>query len=134
MPQDRVILKGELKKVDKDKKVAYGWAYVSKVEDSQVVDHSGQTWEIDDVRHTAHQFVTDCRTGGEMHITKGGATLVESIVLTKDVQSALGIDLKKEGWFVGFRIEDDVLLERVEKGELVMFSIGGVGLEEKIDA
>ena len=35
---------------------------------------------------------------------------------------------------VGFRIEDDVLLERVEKGELVMFSIGGVGLEEKIDA
>ena len=133
MPDNRIVIKGQLKKVDMDRKTAYGWAYVSKNKDEVVVDHSGQTWDIDEVRKTAHQFVLDCRMGGEMHIVKGGAVLVESIVLTKDVQDALGIDLKKEGWFVGFRIEDEVLLQKVESGEYTMFSIGGIGIEETID-
>ncbi len=134
MPNNRVVIKGQLKKVDLDRKTAYGYAYVSTCDGEGVVDHSGQTWDIEEVRKTAHRFVLECRTGGEMHITKGGAVLVESMVFTKALQEALGIDLKKEGWFVGFRIDDDALLEKVEKGELTMFSIGGMGIEEAINA
>lgn len=128
----QIIFKGELSSVDRVHKVAYGWAYVSKDGDNTVVDHSGQVWPIEEVEKTAHQFVCDCRVGGESHIFKGGAELVESIVFTKEVQNALGIDLGKQGWFVGFRITDDALLEKVQKGELSMFSIGGSGIIEDV--
>jgi hypothetical protein len=80
--------------------------------------------------------VCDCRVGGESHIFKGGAELVESMVFSKALQDALNIDIKKdgesvEGWFVGFRITDEDLLDKVEKGELSMFSIGGSGIREE---
>lgn len=135
MPKSTVIFKGELSSVSKKHKVAYGWSYVSKKGDKTVKDHSGQVWSIDQVEKTAHQFVIDCRVGGESHIFKGGAELVESMVFTREVQDALGIDIQKdgesvEGWFVGFRITDDDLLEKVQKGELTMFSIGGTGIIE----
>jgi hypothetical protein len=133
MPQTQIIFKGELKKVDSVTKVAYGWAYVSKKGSDVVVDHSGQSWPIEQVEKTAHQFVCDCRVGGENHVFKGGAELVESMVFSEAVQKALGIDLGKQGWFVGFRITDPELLEKVEKGELAMFSIGGTGIIEEIE-
>ena len=135
--RDSVIFKGNLFKADKVHKVAYGWAYVSKKGDNDVVDHSGDSWDIKEIEKTAHDFVLDCRIGGESHVTKGGAVLVESMVFSKELQDALGIDIKKDGesvqgWFVGFKILDDDLLEKVEKGELSMFSIGGTGLREEI--
>ena len=64
---------------------------------------------------------------------KGGAELVESVIFTKDLQDSLGIDLGKEGWFVGFRITDDNLLQKVQDGTYTMFSIGGVCTKEDID-
>lgn len=136
MPQ--IIFKGALDNVDVVNKVAYGWAYISKKGSGVVVDHSGQDWPISEVEKTAHEFVSDCRVGGESHMTKGGAELVESIVFTKALQDALGIDIKKEGesiegWFVGFRITDAALLEKVEKGKLGMFSIGGTGIIEEVE-
>lgn len=128
----QVIFKGFLTKADPVKKIAYGWAYVSKKGSGEVVDHSGQVWDIAEVTKTAHEFVMNCRVGGESHIYKGGADLVESMVFDEALQNALGIDIKKdgesvEGWFVGFLINDDDLLQKVAKGDLAMFSIGGTG-------
>jgi len=133
----QIIFKGELSSVDKQHKTAYGWAYVCKKGSAVVEDHSGDTWDITEVEKTAHEFVLDCRVGGESHVVKGGAELVESLVFSEAVQKALGIDIKKdnesvEGWFVGFRINDDELLQKVQSGELAMFSIGGVGIREDI--
>jgi hypothetical protein len=132
-------------KVAEDTKVAYGFAYVSKKGGEPVVDHSKQIWGIDEVRKTAHQFVTDCRIGAESHDseTQGAAELVESLVFDQDVQDALGIELMKDGepieaWFIGMRINDPDLLEKVqkglkgEKGGLSMFSIGGTGKVEAL--
>jgi hypothetical protein len=135
---NQIIFKGSLDKVDPVSKVAYGWAYIAKKGSEVVIDHSGQDWPIEEVEKTAHAFVTDCRVGGESHMTKGGAELVESIVFTKALQDALGIDIKKdgesvEGWFVGFRITDASLLEKVQKGDLPMFSIGGSGIVEEVE-
>lgn len=130
---NQIIFKGELNKVDAVRKVAYGFAYVCTKDGKAVVDHSGQTWDIAEVEKTAHQFVCDCRVGGESHISKGGAELVESVVFTKALQDALGIDLGLEGWLVGFKITDDSLLEKVQKGELSMFSIGGTGIIEEVE-
>lgn len=127
------IIKGSFSKIEPEKKVAYGWAYVSKVNGETVVDHSGDVWDINEVRKTAHEFLLDCRVGGEGHITKGGAELVESVIFTKELQDSLGIDLGKEGWFVGFRITDDSLLQKVQDGTYTMFSIGGICTKEDID-
>jgi hypothetical protein len=133
----QIIFKGELSSVDKTHKTAYGWAYVSKKGSSVVEDHSGDTWDISEVEKTAHEFVSECRVGGESHVVKGGAELVESMVFSRALQDALGIDIKKdgesvEGWFVGFRINDEELLKKVESGKLSMFSIGGTGIREDI--
>jgi len=128
-----IIFKGEFTgEVDKVNKIAYGWAYVAKKGDTQIVDHSGDIWDIKEIEKTAHDFIA-CRTGGESHVYKGGAVLVESLVFSEEVQKALGIDLGKIGWFVGFEILDDDLLEKVQKGELSMFSIGGTGEKEEIN-
>jgi hypothetical protein len=132
-----IIFKSELEILDPVTKIAYGWSYVSKKGSGVVVDHSGQEWDIAEVEKTAHEFVCDCRVGGESHVTKGGAELVESIVFSRELQDALGIDIKKdgasvEGWFTGFRITDPALLAKVESGELSMLSIGGTGIIEEV--
>jgi hypothetical protein len=127
------FLKGEFVKVNKATKTAWGWFYVSKENGEYVPDYSGDTWDIEDVQKTAHDFVCECRVGGEAHIFKGGAELVESIVFTKELQDILGIDLNKEGWFGAFRILDPDLLEKVEKRDYLMFSIGGTGLREEVE-
>jgi len=134
---EQIIFKGKLSSVDKHHRVAYGWAYVCKKGSLAVEDHSGDTWDIAEVEKTAHNFVLECRVGGESHVVKGGAELVESLVFSKAVQDALGIDVKKdnesiEGWFVGFRITDEELLQKVENGDLTMFSIGGTGIREEM--
>lgn len=138
MPNTQIIFKGELSPVDIEKRCCGGFAYVCKKGDKVVVDHCGDTWDIAEVEKTAHQFVKDCRVGGESHITKGGAELVESMIFSRAVQDTLGIDIKKdgesiEGWFVVFSITDDALLEKVKKGILPMFSIGGMGKREVIE-
>jgi uncharacterized protein YuzE len=135
MTTSAVTFKGEFCKVSKtnsDYQVAYGWAYVSKKDGKEVTDHSGDVWDIAEIEKTARQFVCDCRVGGESHIYKGGAVLVHSIVFTKEVQEALGVDLGQEGWFIGMEIRDASLLEKVQKGSLSMFSIGGSGIREDV--
>ena len=128
----QTIFKGEFTCINKQSKVAYGWAYVSTKKGELQEDHSGDSWKIEEVVKTAHDFVCECRVGGESHIYKGGAELVESIVLSNDIQKMLGIDLEMEGWLVGFRITDETLLEKVEKGDYAMFSIGGFGIKEEV--
>lgn len=131
--QDNYVIKGQFTRVNKASKTAWGWFYVSKVNGEYVPDHSGDTWDIEDIQKTAHDFVCESRVGGEAHIWKGGAELVESIVFTKELQDVLGIDLKKEGWFGAFRILDADLLEKIEKGDYEMFSIGGTGQREEVN-
>jgi len=128
-----LVFKFGVDRVEKKARTVYGWAYVSKENGKEVVDHSGDTWSPAELMKTAHDFVLRCRVGGADHLGKAVSELVESVVFTKDIQDALGIDLGKEGWFVGFRVNDDDVLARVEAGELAMFSIGGKGTREAVD-
>lgn len=125
-----VIFKCNIEKVKN--KVAYGFAYVSNKNGETVVDHSGDTWSIDEVEKTAHEFITECRVGGSMHSVMDVARVVESVVFTKEKQDALGIDLGMECWFIGMEILDEEVLKQIESGELQMFSIGGIGVREEV--
>ena len=78
-------------------------------------------------------FTDGCREGKIMHEGDVQAELVESLFFSEEVQKALDIDLGKVGWFIGMRINDEELMEKISKGDLAMFSIGGSAIREAID-
>jgi hypothetical protein len=63
-----------------------------------------------------------------MHDGKQIGEVVESVVLTHDLQKALGIDLQKVGWFIGMKILDDETWAKFKDGTFKAFSIGGSGV------
>lgn len=117
----------EIAKSDDELRVVYGWASMSKEGDDHVVDLQGDKIAVPDLVKAAHEYVTNFRDGGDLHTTLGIGKVVESIVLTPEVQKALGIDLGKVGWFIGMKVDDDGVWKRVKSGELKAFSIGGSG-------
>lgn len=120
-------------KLDEEKRLVWGWASVVTEGGESVVDRQGDVIEVDELQRAVHKFMTDYRVGGNMHDELGIGTVVESIVLTKQVQDALGIDLGREGWFVGLKVDNDAVWKRVKSGELRAFSIGGSGTRTAIE-
>lgn len=122
----------EILKKDEDAQLVFGWASVAKTKDGKtLVDYQGDIIEPEELEKAAYNFVLNFRNTGEDHdpaLRKKGR-LVESIVLTKEKQRALGIPegLVPEGWFIGFHIEDKETWNRVKKGNYLMFSIEGSG-------
>lgn len=133
LPSIAKQLRGSIVKVDEVKKVVYGWAYVCEEGGQEVIDHSGDVIAPEELEKAAHQFVTDCRIGKVMHAGETQAEMVESVFFSKELQEALDIDLGKVGWFVGFSVSDPDIIEKISKGELSMFSIGGTAIREAID-
>jgi hypothetical protein len=75
----------------------------------------------------AHDFTANCRVGKHSHAGDQTAELVGSLVFTKQLQEALGIDLKKIGWFTVWKVSDASVWDKIKKGELKGLSIGGKG-------
>ena len=115
-------------KSDDEKKQVFGWSYVSiSTEGETMVDHSGDITEIDEIEKAAYNFVKLYRDGSDNHERGGVATMIESIVFTKEKTSSLGIPegILPEGWFIGFEVHDDSVWEKVKSGEYNMLSIEG---------
>lgn len=118
-------------KVDEERRVVYGWASVIEEDGKPVVDLQGDVITEADLVTAAEGFMLDSREAGDGHVrTSGIGKAVASIVMTKELQAALGIDLKKVGWLIGFKVEDDATWAMVKSGEYAMFSIGGMGRRE----
>ena len=120
-------------KLDEERQLVYGWALVSTEHGEELVDRQDDVVSTDDLRDAAHDFIKGDRTLGRMHRTMGVGEVVESVVLSKGLQRALGIDLGVEGWFVGVHVSDPETWQSVKKGELRMFSIGGSGERTAFD-
>ena len=118
--------------------LVYGWASVASVNGEPVVDWQGDTISEDELVKAAHAFVTDHRTAGVMHTRDANGNpvkigdVVESVVLTRDLQKTLGRNLPITGWLVGCKITDPATRARVASGELRSFSIGGIGRRESV--
>lgn len=123
----------EIVKRDDERQIAYGWASVFEVAGAPVVDRQGDVIAPDEIQKAAHAFLSDSRIGKALHDGQQVGRIVESIVLTKEIQKALGVDLGKAGWFVGMHIPDPVTWERVKSGELPAFSIGGRGRRRDVE-
>lgn len=133
-PEDRH--KFAIKKVDEDEQLVFGWANISvTVDGEQVLDYQEDMIDPEELERAAYNFVQFYRDGGEMHERTGVATLVESVILTEEKQIAMGLQpgTLPVGWWVGFKVTDDDVWEKVKTGEYSMFSIGGKAYREEVE-
>lgn len=108
-----------------------GWASVIEVDGEPVVDRQGDIIEADELTKTAHEFMRSYRAGKVMHEGEPDQVeYVESLVFTPDVQTALGINLGKVGWWIGGFVRSDEVWRDVKAGRLRTLSIGGRALRE----
>lgn len=119
----------EIQKLDRDQHIAYGWMSVATSADgTPIIDLQGDIIEPDELEKAATAWMLDSRDVGAMHaITKGIGQPVASLVLTSDIQKALGIPpgLVPVGWFVGLHVDDPATWAKIKSGEYAAFSIGG---------
>lgn len=131
------VIKGRFKiqKSEDDKMLAFGWANVAiSANGEQLQDYHDDLIDPDELEQAAYAFVELYREGGEMHERGGCAVLVESMVFTKEKQNALGIPdgTLPEGWWIGFKVTDPDVWDKVKSGEYPMFSIEGEAVREEI--
>lgn len=124
------VLKGRFKimKSDDEKMLAFGWASVSMRIDGEVIeDWQKDIVEPEELEKAAYEFVLLYREGGEMHERGGAAVLIESVVFTEEKMQAMGIPVGTlpVGWWIGFKVLDEDVWEKVKDGTYSMFSIEG---------
>ncbi len=120
-------------KSDDESRLVFGWANVAvRVDGEQIVDWQEDAIDTEELEKAAYEYVADFGTAGEMHRRGGIGRVIESIVFTKEKADALGIpaDALPQGWWIGFKIEDDEVWEKIKSGEYSMFSIEGKAIRE----
>ena len=124
------ILKAKFKimKSDDEKMLAFGWASVSmRVDGKLIEDWQKDIVEPEELENAAYEYVLLYREGGEMHERGGAAILIESVVFTEEKMLAMGIPagILPVGWWIGFKVTDPDVWEKVKDGTYPMFSIEG---------
>lgn len=118
-----------------EKGLVSGWANVSKNTDGNyALDWQGDVIDPSDLEDAAIQFMKDYRDSGINHEGGSVGVVVESIVMTKDKQAAMGIPegTVPEGWFITVQLQDEEVINKVKSGEFKMFSIQGTAEREAL--
>ena len=131
------VLKGRFRimKSDDEKMLAFGWANVSmRVDGKLIEDWQGDIIEPEELETAAYEYVRLYGDGGEMHERGGVAVLIESVVFTEEKMQAMGISAGTlpVGWWIGFKVTDKDVWEKVKNGTYPMFSIEGEA--ERVEA
>lgn len=127
-PEDVIEGRFKIMKSDDDRRLAFGWASVSIRAGGEVIeDWQKDIVEPEELENAAYDFVELYREGGEMHERGGAAVLVESVVFTEEKMQAIGIPIGTlpVGWWIGFKVTDEDVWEKVKDGTYSMFSIEG---------
>ncbi len=93
------------------------------------VDLEGDRVALSELERAAYEFTLSSGLADIDHDEVTHGRLVESFVVTDEKLEAMGVpeDARTQvskGWWLGFHV-DDATMDRVESGELSMFSIGG---------
>jgi len=123
-------------KIDEDRRLAFGWAYTTKIGTDLVIDHSGDFIDdqaLPDLEHAVYDFVKDVREADEMHMRDEGiAKLVESLVVTPEKLEMMGLQGDRTGWWTAWFVEDDGVWAKVKDGTYCALSIRGIGEREHV--
>lgn len=122
-------------KSDDEKRLIFGWASVAIRKDgTQVIDHENDVIDPEDLEPAVYDYVLEYRDGGERHNPnlRKKARMVESVIFTKEKMQAMGIPegTVPEGWWIGFKVDDDEAWDKVKKGTYKAFSIEGTAFRE----
>jgi hypothetical protein len=120
-----ITKKVKVEKLDETQGLVYAWASVIEENGEPVIDLQGDIIEESELEKAAFDFMQEYRDTGEMHAQMGVGTVVGSMVFTKELQKALGIDLKKVGWLVVMKVTDEEVKAKIAQGSYPMLSIGG---------
>jgi hypothetical protein len=129
---DFAIESEAIMKLNDEKQLVSGFAVVYERGGEEVVDYQGDVVDEEVVTKAAHEFMREYRHGKVLHRGDPVGEIVESAVLSRDVQKALGIDLGKSGWWVVYKVKDPDVWAKVKEGKLKAFSIGGRGIRKEI--
>ena len=119
-------------KADADKPMMFGWASVVEKDGQIIIDKQGDMIAPETLEKAAYDYMLHAREHGNMHEDIGTGRCIESMMFTAEKQAALGIDLGKVGWWVGYKVEAPEVWAAVKRGELPEFSIGGQAQREEI--
>ena len=111
-----------------DEQLVSGWANVSVNADGSIpLDWHDDVIAPEVLEKAAINFMLEYRESGVMHDGGPVGTVVESIVLTKEKQQALGIPdgTVPVGWFITVKVHDSEVFAKVKDGTYKMFSIQG---------
>ena len=114
-------------KSDDDQRLVFGWASVAARVDGEIItDYQDDIIEISELEKAAYNNL-NFAVAGEMHQRGGVGQLIESVVFTKEKAAAMGIPegYLPEGWWVGYRINDDEVWKKIKDGTYSAFSIEG---------
>lgn len=127
---------GSFTKFDDEKRQAFGWASVTKIDGSPVVDRQDDYIDIEDLETAAYAYVHKSRVGGDMHRRAGESAhkvsdMIESMVFTPEKIAKMGLpEDTPQGWWVGYQIHDEDTWNEVRKGGRTGFSIHGKGIRK----
>lgn len=120
--------------------IVYGIASMATHKGRVVVDGEGDTLSEAELERMAAAYMKDSRTAGVLHLRDAsgnpivGGHVFSSLVLTRAVQKALGIDLSGNvPWVVGIQLTHPAAKAAVSSGEFRSLSIGGSGTRTPID-
>ena len=124
-------------KTDEDKRLVFGWASIAVTANGEVVtDLQKDIIEPEELEEAVYNYVLEFRDTGEEHIPnmRKKGKMVESVVFTKEKMRAMGIPegIVPEGWWIGFKIEDEEAWRKVKDGTYRMFSIEGAAIREAV--
>lgn len=122
---DTVTKASDILKVDRARRIVWGWASVSTLKGELVVDRQGDRIAPAEMEKMADAFMRSTRAAKAMHEGEDVGEVIHSLPLTKDLAEALGIDTDREGWITGTYVADDGEWAKVLRGEYAGFSIGG---------
>ncbi len=135
-PGDILGGKFSITKSDNGRHLAFGWASIAIKSNGEIVED----WQQDiiepaELENAAYGFVELYREGGEMHERGGAAVLVESVVFTEEKAKAMGIPegTLPTGWWIGFKVIDEDVWEKVKDGTYSMFSIEGTAERVEVE-
>jgi hypothetical protein len=127
--------KSPIAKIDNERRLVFGWANIAvTAKGEQLVDHHDEMIDPEDLETAAYEFNLSFRETGEDHEVDSKGRLVESFFVTPEKLERMGLakNALPQGWWVGFRVDDDAAWDRVKKGHHRMFSIQGVARRERV--
>lgn len=122
-------------KADDERQILFGWASVAVGKDgTEIVDAHNDVIAIEDLEMAAYNFALEAMVSGEDHAGEVDAQVIESLVVTEDKLTALGLakGTLPLGWWIGVHVPNRESYERA-KSEKQMFSIEGTATREPID-